>query len=64
MTKRKNAGCNSCLVKGSDVPQTGRERDETADRNLNIRSIFAFGTGLATLFTKVGATYGFGEPEP
>lgn len=37
--------------------------DETADRNLDIGSVFTLGTGLATMFTKVGATHGFGAPE-
>jgi hypothetical protein len=37
--------------------------DETADRNLDIGSVFTLGTGLATMFTKVGVTHGFGAPE-
>lgn len=37
--------------------------DETADRNLDIGSVFTLGTGLATMFTKVGSTHGFGAPE-
>jgi len=37
--------------------------DETADRNLDIGSIFTLGTGLAAMFTKVVVTHGFGSPE-
>jgi len=33
--------------------------DETADRNLDIGSIFSLGTGLAQLFTKIALRHGF-----
>lgn len=33
--------------------------DETADRNLDIDSVFMLGTGLAQMFTKIALTHGF-----
>jgi hypothetical protein len=33
--------------------------DETADRNLDIGSVFNLGTGLAQMFTKIGIRHGF-----
>jgi hypothetical protein len=35
--------------------------DETADRNLDIGSVFTLGTGLAQMFTKVALRHGFAE---
>jgi hypothetical protein len=33
--------------------------DETADRNLDIGSVFTLGTGLSQMFTKVALRHGF-----
>jgi len=33
--------------------------DETADRNLDIGSVFTLGTGLAQMFTKIALRHGF-----
>ncbi len=33
--------------------------DETADRNLDIRSLFTLGAGIAQMFTKIAARHGF-----
>jgi hypothetical protein len=35
--------------------------DETADRNLDIGSVFTLGTGLSQMFTKVALRHGFAE---
>lgn len=38
--------------------------DETADRNLDIGSVFTLGTGLAQMFTKIALRHGFGATTP
>lgn len=38
--------------------------DETADRNLDIDSVFMLGTGLAQMFTKIALTHGFAATTP
>jgi hypothetical protein len=38
--------------------------DETADRNLDIDSVFMLGTGLAQMFTKIALTHGFAGVVP
>lgn len=38
--------------------------DETADRNLDINSVFMLGTGLAQMFTKIALTHGFAATTP
>ena len=38
--------------------------DETADRNLDIGSVFTLGTGLAQMFTKIALRHGFAASTP
>jgi hypothetical protein len=38
--------------------------DETADRNLDIGSVFTLGTGLAQMFTKIALRHGFDDSAP
>jgi len=50
------------------LPEDGLESslhvffDETADRNLDIGSIFSLGAGLAQMFTKIAQRHGFAGP--
>jgi len=47
------------------LPEDGMESslhiffDETADRNLDIGSVFSLGAGLAQMFTKIALRHGF-----